>query len=71
MHIYRVISPIVCVEQSSTGMQIAQIATGEFLSVPALDGETGSVEIVYRGRNVSVFIQDLRNHAERAEQRGA
>ena len=62
---YRINSPIVGVEQSSTRMLIIPIAAGTMLRVP--DVETGSVQVAYQGREVSVFVRDLLTRGERVE----
>jgi hypothetical protein len=64
---YRLKSAIVGVEHSPTGMHITHIASGAILHIPDTDRESGMIEIVYQGRNVSVFLQDVRERAERLD----
>jgi len=64
---YRLKSAIVGVEHSVDGMHITHIASGTILSIPDTERESGMIEIVHQGRNVSVFLQDLRERAERVD----
>jgi hypothetical protein len=61
---YRLGSPIIAVELSSSGMRLIQIGAGEILIVPDPEQGRSLVEIVYHGRNVSVFIQDVMDRGE-------
>ena len=63
--LYKLKSPIVGVEHSSSGMHITQIASGETLRIADNAGESGLVEIVYQERTIGVFLQDLRERGER------
>ncbi|HEX5230578.1 MAG TPA: hypothetical protein VFW44_22860 [Bryobacteraceae bacterium] len=56
---YRLKCSIVGIERSSKGMQLIQIGSGEILLLPDGDREQGLMEIVFHGRNVSVFVQDV------------
>jgi hypothetical protein len=48
-------------------MHITNIPSGSVLTVPDTDKETGMVEIVFEGRNVSVFLEDVRERGERVD----
>jgi hypothetical protein len=61
---YRLRSPIIGVQRSSSGMRLIEIGAGEILIVPGTDQTGGLVEIVHRGKNVSVFIQDVADRGE-------
>jgi tRNA U54 and U55 pseudouridine synthase Pus10 len=61
---YRLRAPLVGVEHSSVGMLIKRIESGEILSIPETGREDGLIEIVYKGRNVVIVIEDLRERAE-------
>jgi hypothetical protein len=67
---YRLKSAIVGVERSSTGMHITNIPCGSVLALPDTDKETGMVEIVFEGRNVSVFLEDIRERGEHVDRAG-
>jgi hypothetical protein len=64
---YRLTSPIVAIDRAGKGMRIRQIACGEILAVPDIDKKSGLTDIVWRGRGVTVFIEDLRKRTERVE----
>lgn len=64
---YRLRSPIIGVVRSSAGMRLIQIGTGEILIVPDADQDRGLIEVVYRGRNVNVFTQDVMDRGELLE----
>jgi hypothetical protein len=64
---YRLKLAIVGVERSSTGMRITNIARCTVLTIPDTDKETGMIEIVYDGRNLSVFLEDVKERGERVE----
>jgi len=64
---YCVKSAIVGVEHSAGGMHITHIASGTILVIADTDRESGMIETVYEGRNISVFLQDLRERAERVD----
>jgi hypothetical protein len=66
---YGLKSGVVGVERSASGMHITNIVTGTILQIPDTDREVGMIEIVYQGRNVSVFLQDVRERSERADGR--
>ena len=62
---YRLKSPIVGVAHSPTGIHITQIDTGVVLDMEKeKPGRTGMVEMVYQGRMVEVFLEDLLQRAE-------
>ncbi len=64
---YRLKSAIVGVEHSAAGMHVTHIASGTIVTIPDTDRESGMIEIVYEGRNVSVFLQDLTERSERLD----
>ena len=64
---YRLKFAITGIVHSAAGMHITQITAGDTLTVPDTDQEKGLIEIVHQGRNVSVFIEDLRERAENIE----
>ena len=66
---YRLKSGIAGVEHSSTGMHLTHILSGAILEIPDTERESGMIEIVYGGRNVSVFLPDVRERAERVDGR--
>jgi hypothetical protein len=68
---YRLKAAIVGVERCSTGMRITNIERGTVLTIPDTDKESGMIEIVYQGRYVSVFLEDVRERSERVEARRA
>jgi hypothetical protein len=57
---YRLSASIAGVERSSSGLHIIQIAAGEVLTLPKIDRESGLIDLVFQGRNIAVFAQDLR-----------
>jgi hypothetical protein len=61
---YRLRAPLVGIEHSAIGMLIKRIDSGEILNIPETDREDGLMEIVYKGRNVVIVIEDLRERAE-------
>jgi hypothetical protein len=65
---YRLSASIAGVEQSAKGLHIIQISAGEVLNLPELDKESGLVELVFHGHNVSVFAQDLRVRSSRIDE---
>ena len=67
MFSYRLKSAMVGVERSSTGMQITNLASGTVLTIPDIGRVSGTIEIVYRGRYVSVFLEDVRERGERVD----
>lgn len=67
---YLLKSPIIGVERSSSGMRLTHIGTGEIVSIPD-DEEDGLVELVLRGKNVCVFVQDVADRGERIETKPA
>ncbi|HTW66291.1 MAG TPA: hypothetical protein VME17_16825 [Bryobacteraceae bacterium] len=71
MAVYHLKSPIVGVEQSTTGMHIRRIGAGEVLTVPDTGQEKGLIEAVCRGQSVAIFVEDLMQRAEKVEARGA
>ena len=71
MAIYLLKAPIIAVEHSATGMLIVRIAAGNRLTVADTGPESGLIEIMYGGRRVSVFMEDLRERAERVQCAGA
>jgi hypothetical protein len=48
-------------------MNITNIATGTVLTIPDTDKESGMIEIVYQGRNLSVFLEDVKERGERVD----
>jgi hypothetical protein len=62
---------MVGVEHSSGGMHIIHIASGTILTISDTDRESGMIDIVYESRNVSVFLQDLKERAEHVDGRAA
>lgn len=68
---YRLKSAIVAVERSATWMHITHIASGTIITIPDTDKESGMIEIVYEGRNVSVFLHDVIERSERVDGRSA
>jgi hypothetical protein len=62
---YKLSASIAGVEQSDTGMHIIQIAAGEILTFPDLEKESGLIDLVFHGRSVAVFAQDLRMRSSR------
>jgi hypothetical protein len=67
---YRLKSAIVGVERSAAGMHITNIPSGWVLTLPDTDKETGMIEIVFEARNVSVFLEDIRERGERVDRAG-
>jgi hypothetical protein len=65
---YRLSDSIAGVEQSSTGMHIVQIAAGEVIRFPEIERESGLVNLVFHGRNVTAFAQDLRLRSNRIDE---
>ncbi len=65
---YRLSASIAGVEHSSTGMRIVQIAAGEVISFPEIERESGLVDLVFHGHNVTVFAQDLRLRSNRVDE---
>ncbi len=68
---YKLSASIAGVEQSATGLHIIQIAAGEVLSLPELKKESGLIDLVFHGRNVAVFAQDLRLRSNRIDESAA
>ncbi len=64
---YRLKSRIPAVEYLSTGNRITQLSAGQILSIPDTDKECGLVQTVCQGRNIAVFIEDLRLQDEWVE----
>jgi len=65
---YRLSASIAGVEHSSTGLHIIQIAAGEVISFPEIERESGLVDLVFHGRNIMVFAQDLRLRSNRIDE---
>jgi hypothetical protein len=68
---YKLKTPIIGVERTSVGMQVTPIPAGEVLNVPDTRKKSGLVEIDFHGRNLGVYIEDLRARAEIVEAEGA
>jgi hypothetical protein len=64
---YRLHASIAGVEHSATGMHIIQIAAGEVVNFAELEKESGLIDLVFRGRSVTVFAQDLRVRGSRID----
>jgi hypothetical protein len=64
---YRLSASIAGVEHSSTGLHIIQIAAGEVIDFPEIERESGLVDLVFHGHNVTVFAQDLRLRSNRID----
>lgn len=71
MAIYLLKAPIIAIEHSLTGMLIVRIAAGHKLTLPDTDQPTGLIEIDYGGRRVAIFIEDLKERAEKVQCAGA
>jgi hypothetical protein len=64
MEILQLTSAIVGVEHSPSGERIIVIDAGVVLSRPQTkDRDRGFIDIVYDGRSVAVFLQDLNERA--------
>ena len=70
MPTYRLRSAIMAVVRSRDGMRIDQISRGALLEIPDTE-RNGIIEIVYDGRSMSVFLQDVRERGERVEKHNA
>jgi hypothetical protein len=64
---YRIKSSIPGVERSATGMHAVKLAAGEIVTIADIDKESGLVEIVHQGRNLTILIQELRECSERVD----
>ncbi len=62
---------MVAAAPAETGMLVAHLPPGAILIVRDTDQNMGMVRIVYEGRNLSVFVEDLQQCAECVDQRGA
>ena len=64
---YRVLASIPAVERGAAGFW--RIAPGETIDLLDTGQQSGFVEIVNRGRNLAVFIEDLKDRSECIEPR--
>jgi hypothetical protein len=67
---YRLRSAIMAVARSRVGMQIDQIPKGALLEIPDTE-RNGMIEIIYDGRSMLVFLQDVRERGERVKKHNA
>lgn len=64
MQTFKLKAPIVGTETIPTGFLVLEIDAGETLRITDTSKNFGSVSATFQGRNVSVYVQDLRKHGE-------
>ena len=68
---YRLKSAIVAIERSKHGMLITNVPHGSVLTLPDPNQQSGMIEVVWQGRYVSIFVQDVRERGEYVDAKSA